>query len=336
MSPYSSSSCVVYPPGVKSIRAKTASSFPGLLPQNKSSLSGIVLHNSCPLFLSILSDLLWLFVALVTILPAGPLIHSQTLTRQWSTRVVNTKLGLTRGFLFLPRGGHEGVEVFLGIPYASAPLGSLRLMPPVSGAPWTGIKMNEQYPPVCPQVMPSGLHNFGGLSTSTISEESGGHKSSGGGGKGNLTAEEEEALKWMPRGRLAQLRRLFPFLTNQSEDCLYLSVYVPLSGKYKLEFLFVMLFPLLLSPFSKWLEQNTNQVCHIPTTAIALVTKKDRKKKQKMASFTFTTCVLFRLLRYFFLSQTYLIVTQVNPNCAICSNKGNFFCFFWRNKKKTR
>ncbi len=58
--------------------------------------------------------LIWILLVLVTI-PVGPynqvvFIHSQTLTRQWSTRVVTTKQGLTRGFLFLPRG-HEGVEV---------------------------------------------------------------------------------------------------------------------------------------------------------------------------------------------------------------------------------
>lgn len=60
------------------------------------------------------NQLIWILLVLVTI-PVGPynqvvLIHSQTLTRQWSTRVVTTKQGLTRGFLFLPRG-HEGVEV---------------------------------------------------------------------------------------------------------------------------------------------------------------------------------------------------------------------------------
>lgn len=164
---------------------------------------------------SVCSRLIWILVVLVSI-PVGPhnqLVFTQSLTRQWSTRVVTTKQGLTRGFLFLPRG-HEGVEIFLGIPYASPPLGSLRLMPPVSGAPWTGVKMNEYFPPVCPQVLPWGLS-----STYSSFEMS-----------GNQT-EDEEALKWMPRGRLIQLKRLFPFLSNQSEDCLYLNVLVPLSGK---------------------------------------------------------------------------------------------------------
>lgn len=35
----------------------------------------------------------------------------------------------------------------------------------------------------------------------------------------------------MPKGRLDYLKRLLPFLQNQSEDCLYLNVFSPLHGK---------------------------------------------------------------------------------------------------------
>ncbi|CAG7726684.1 unnamed protein product [Allacma fusca] len=119
--------------------------------------------------------------------------------RQWSPRVVTTKLGLVRGFLFLPKN-YEGVEVFLGIPYASAPVNTLRFMPPVEGSPWPGTKMTEYPAPVCPQVHPD-IFN------------------------------ETEALKTMPRGRLNILKRLLPQIHNQSEDCLYLNVYCPLSGE---------------------------------------------------------------------------------------------------------
>jgi carboxylesterase type B len=126
--------------------------------------------------------------------------------RQWSTRVVNTKLGAVRGLIFQPKGGYDGVEVFYGLPYATPPVGSLRLMPPVSGSPWSGTKMNEEPGPVCPQVLPN-IDN------------------------------ETEVLKVMPKGRLAQLKRLLPLLRNQSEDCLYLNVYVPLSGKDDGQFL---------------------------------------------------------------------------------------------------
>lgn len=36
----------------------------------------------------------------------------------------------------------------------------------------------------------------------------------------------------MPKGRLEYLRRLLPYLQNQSEDCLYLNIYVPIQGKF--------------------------------------------------------------------------------------------------------
>lgn len=38
----------------------------------------------------------------------------------------------------------------------------------------------------------------------------------------------------MPKGRLEYLRRLLPYLQNQSEDCLYLNIYAPVQGKLKL------------------------------------------------------------------------------------------------------
>jgi neuroligin len=164
---------------------------------------------------------------------------------------VTTKLGMARGFLFMPRG-FEGVEVFLAIPYASPPLGSLRLMPPVSGSPWSGTKMNEEPSPVCPQVFPLHQHtsynnyrnnNANKMSESVSSSESddgeslgdedvaGSSRSSLGSGSGSGSElNETEILKRMPRGKLAQLKRLAPFLKNQSEDCLYLNIYVPLSG----------------------------------------------------------------------------------------------------------
>jgi neuroligin len=40
-----------------------------------------------------------------------------------------------------------------------------------------------------------------------------------------------EALKEMPRGYLEYLRRIEPYLRNQSEDCLYLNIYSPI-GEY--------------------------------------------------------------------------------------------------------
>jgi neuroligin len=45
-------------------------------------------------------------------------------------------------------------------------------------------------------------------------------------------SNETAALEKMPRGRLEYLRRLLPYLRNQSEDCLYLNVYAPVQGKF--------------------------------------------------------------------------------------------------------
>lgn len=44
-------------------------------------------------------------------------------------------------------------------------------------------------------------------------------------------SNETAALERMPKGRLDYLKRLLPYLRNQSEDCLYLNVYAPIQGK---------------------------------------------------------------------------------------------------------
>lgn len=117
-----------------------------------------------------------------------------------SSRVVRTKYGDIRGFIVTPESRFlEPVEVFRGIPYASSPVGSLRFMPPVSGAQWSGVKIAEEFSPVCPQVLPD-IRN------------------------------ETAVLKRISKGRLEYLKRILPFLTNQAEDCLYLNIYAPAQG----------------------------------------------------------------------------------------------------------
>lgn len=44
-------------------------------------------------------------------------------------------------------------------------------------------------------------------------------------------ANETAALEKMPKGRLEYLKRILPYLKNQSEDCLYLNIYVPIQGE---------------------------------------------------------------------------------------------------------
>ncbi|XP_049788637.1 neuroligin-4, X-linked-like [Schistocerca nitens] len=109
----------------------------------------------------------------------------------YSTRVVRTKYGPVRGLVL-----QQTVEAFLGVPYASPPVGALRYMPPLTPSPWRHTRLADALSPVCPQRTPD------------ISNRS-------------------DALLRFPRGRLRQLELLLPLLANQSEDCLYLNLYVP-------------------------------------------------------------------------------------------------------------
>lgn len=112
---------------------------------------------------------------------------------QLSSRIVRTKYGELSGVIVTLDRYLEGVEVFRGVPYASPPIGSLRFMPPVSGALWHGVKVADKFGPVCPQKLP-------------------------------------ELSDKMPKGRVEYLKRLLPYLRNQSEDCLYLNIYAPVQG----------------------------------------------------------------------------------------------------------
>lgn len=123
-------------------------------------------------------------------------------TQVSSSRVVNTRKGSLRGlYQAFEDKQLPAVELFLGVPYASPPVGSLRFMPPVTVSPWRGIRQADRYSPVCPQRFPD-------------------------------ITNETEALKRMPRGRLETLRKMAPLLTNQSEDCLYLNIFTPYSSKF--------------------------------------------------------------------------------------------------------
>lgn len=66
-------------------------------------------------------------------------------TVQLSSRVVHTKYGLLSGVIVHLEGRHlDPVEAFKGIPYASPPTGSLRFMPPVTGALWSGVRKADR------------------------------------------------------------------------------------------------------------------------------------------------------------------------------------------------
>lgn len=120
-----------------------------------------------------------------------------------SERVVKLEHGDLQGFIVKPNNRGLGhVEVFLGVPYAAPPVGNLRFMPPTQSFPWSYIRRAETMPPVCPQKLPD-------------------------------VSNRKEALKKMPEGRYNYLQRLIPQLRNQSEDCLYLNIYVPVKSEYK-------------------------------------------------------------------------------------------------------
>lgn len=74
-------------------------------------------------------------------------------------------------------------------------------MPPVTPSTWKNSRLADRFAPVCPQSVP-------------------------------VSDTGMEALLEMPRGRLAQLRRMKAMLSNHSEDCLYLNMYVPRDGKF--------------------------------------------------------------------------------------------------------
>jgi hypothetical protein len=95
-----------------------------------------------------------------------------------------------------------------------------RFSPTRTPSPWDGIKIADEFSPVCPQRLPK-IQN------------------------------ETAALEKMPKGRLEYLKRLLPFLQNQSEDCLYLNIFSPAHGKSKcVGFIFHHLFHFLIQyPF---------------------------------------------------------------------------------------
>ncbi|KAH1014331.1 hypothetical protein HUJ04_003182 [Dendroctonus ponderosae] len=110
---------------------------------------------------------------------------SSLLVHKYSTRVVKTKYGALRGVMILI---HPPVEAFLGVPYATPPVGSLRYMPPVTPSTWKTTKLADRFGAVCPQRPPD-------------------------------IGNRSEALLEFPRGRLLYLEKLLPLLANQSEDC---------------------------------------------------------------------------------------------------------------------
>ncbi|OXA45848.1 Neuroligin 4-like [Folsomia candida] len=123
------------------------------------------------------------------------------------SRIVETKYGKVQGIsVTIAQGRHNPLKnkiVYVGIPYASPPIKSHRFGPTQTALPWDGVKDAVKPGFVCPQMLPD-IRN------------------------------ETAALKEMPRGYLEYLKKVEPYLRNQSEDCLFLNIYSPSGEKLEL------------------------------------------------------------------------------------------------------
>ncbi|XP_036044411.1 carboxylesterase 1E-like isoform X1 [Onychomys torridus] len=68
-----------------------------------------------------------------------------------SPPLVNTVHGKVLGKYVSLEGFAQPVAIFLGIPFAKPPLGSLRFAPPQPAEPWSFVKNATSYPPMCSQ-----------------------------------------------------------------------------------------------------------------------------------------------------------------------------------------
>lgn len=123
---------------------------------------------------------------------------------EWHTKIITLKQGDVRGRILRPKKYpfFKEVEVYLGIPYAAPPVASLRFMPPGAPPSWTDTYNAFEMKPVCPQMFPDSNSNIG--SRNRVSPE-----------------------------RSIFIQKMKPFLKDESEDCLYLNVYVPHSNNSK-------------------------------------------------------------------------------------------------------
>ncbi|XP_049821837.1 neuroligin-1-like [Aethina tumida] len=147
--------------------------------------------------------LLWRKFAFFTLVLIA--IAKKATAVRYSSRIVEIQTGAIRGIILELNSRHlEPVEVFRGVPYAAPPVGPLRFRAPQPPLPWPGTRLADTFGSVCPQRYPDIT---------------------------NRTA----ALQHMPKGRYQYLKKLIPLLVNQSEDCLFLNIYVPGSGNRGLE-----------------------------------------------------------------------------------------------------
>ncbi|NP_999411.2 liver carboxylesterase precursor [Sus scrofa] len=89
---------------------------------------------------------MWLLPLVLT-----SLASSATWGQPASPPVVDTAQGRVLGKYVSLEGLAQPVAVFLGVPFAKPPLGSLRFAPPQPAEPWSFVKNTTSYPPMCCQ-----------------------------------------------------------------------------------------------------------------------------------------------------------------------------------------
>ncbi|XP_014451088.2 fatty acyl-CoA hydrolase precursor, medium chain isoform X1 [Alligator mississippiensis] len=89
--------------------------------------------------------LLWVLVW------AAWLITTQAKGQEVERPEVVTKYGRLRGKEVAVKGIDRRTQVFLGIPFAKPPVGSLRFSPPQQVEPWHGVRDATSFPPICLQ-----------------------------------------------------------------------------------------------------------------------------------------------------------------------------------------
>ena len=125
-------------------------------------------------------------------------VRAKIFSTQLGPSIVETQYGKLRGMLVtLSNKNLDQVEAYLGLQYAATLGSEMRFMPPsTTTEKWENIRPALQHRPVCPQVVPS----------------------------------LAQLRAMMPTERVEHFRRILPFLEKQSEECLYLNVYVPVRG----------------------------------------------------------------------------------------------------------
>ncbi|KAA8582553.1 hypothetical protein FQN60_006224 [Etheostoma spectabile] len=140
--------------------------------------------------LSLMTD--WCLMGVLGLILLFSLASSQKLDPS-KHPIVTTNYGKIRGIKKDLNNEILGpVEQYLGVPYATAPIGDRRFQPPEAPGSWQEIRNATQFAPVCPQ---------------------------------NVHGVLPEIM--LPVWFTDNLDVAAGYIQNQSEDCLYLNVYVP-------------------------------------------------------------------------------------------------------------